>query len=75
MNAGAHGKEIKDIVKSVRCIDYEGKEKEFTNKELKFKYKKKLIIKFIKNNFRRKNRVKKRKKRRNKEKNGRIHTI
>lgn len=26
MNAGAHGKEIKDIIKSVKCIDYNCKE-------------------------------------------------
>ncbi len=38
MNAGAHGKEMKDIVKKVRCIDYQGKEKEFTNEELQFEY-------------------------------------
>lgn len=40
MNAGAHGKEMKDIVKCVRCIDYQGKEKEFSNKEMKFEYRK-----------------------------------
>lgn len=38
MNAGAHGKEMKDIVKTVKCVDYEGKEKEFTNQELEFEY-------------------------------------
>lgn len=38
MNAGAHGKEMKDIVKKVRCIDYEGNEKKFTNEELEFGY-------------------------------------
>lgn len=38
MNAGAHGKEMKDIIKTVKCIDYQGKEKEFTNKELAFNY-------------------------------------
>ena len=38
MNAGAHGREMKDIVKKVKCLDYEGKEKEFTNEELKFEY-------------------------------------
>ena len=29
MNAGAHGKEMKDIIKGVKCIDYNGKEKIF----------------------------------------------
>lgn len=38
MNAGAHGKEMKDIVKIVKCIDYQGQEKEFTNQELQFSY-------------------------------------
>ena len=38
MNAGAHGKEMKDIVKTVKCIDYQGKEKEFTKEELEFDY-------------------------------------
>jgi UDP-N-acetylmuramate dehydrogenase len=38
MNAGAHGREMKDIVKKVKCIDYKGEEKEFTNEELEFNY-------------------------------------
>ena len=38
MNAGAYGKEIKDIVKSVKCIDYNGNEKVFIGKELEFGY-------------------------------------
>lgn len=38
MNAGAYGKEIKDIIKTVKCIDYQGNEKEFQNKELEFEY-------------------------------------
>lgn len=38
MNAGAHGKEMKDIVKAVKCIDYQGKERIFTNEELEFTY-------------------------------------
>lgn len=38
MNAGAHGREMKDIVKSVKCIDYQGKEKEWKNEELAFAY-------------------------------------
>lgn len=43
MNAGAHGKEMKDIVKCVKCIDYQGNEKEFTNQEMKFEYRKSRI--------------------------------
>ncbi len=38
MNAGAHGKEIKDILKSVKCLDYDGNEKNFTSGELEFGY-------------------------------------
>ncbi len=38
MNAGAHGKEIKDIVETVKCIDYQGNERIFKNEELKFSY-------------------------------------
>ena len=38
MNAGAHGKEIKDILKSVKCLDYDGNEKNFTSEELEFGY-------------------------------------
>lgn len=38
MNAGAHGKEMKDIIKSVKAINYQGQEKEFTPEELAFKY-------------------------------------
>lgn len=38
MNAGAHGKEMRDIIKTVKCIDYQGNEKEFTNQELQFDY-------------------------------------
>ena len=43
MNAGAHGKEMKDIVKSVRCFDYSGKVKEFTNKEMNFEYRNSIL--------------------------------
>ena len=43
MNAGAHGKEMKDIVKTVKCIDYEGKEKIFTKQELGFGYRKSIF--------------------------------
>lgn len=43
MNAGAHGKEIKDIVKSVKCMDYEGNIKEFQNDEMKFEYRRSML--------------------------------
>lgn len=43
MNAGAHGKEMKDIVKKVKCIDYEGVEKIFNNQELEFGYRKSIL--------------------------------
>ncbi|MCI8411197.1 MAG: UDP-N-acetylmuramate dehydrogenase [Clostridia bacterium] len=43
MNAGAHGKEIKDIVKRVKCIDYQGNEKTFNNQELEFGYRKSML--------------------------------
>lgn len=38
MNAGAHGKEMKDIVKTVKCVDYQGNEREFIKEELAFDY-------------------------------------
>ncbi len=38
MNAGAHGKEMKDIVKIVKAIDYQGKERVFSVEELDFGY-------------------------------------
>lgn len=38
MNAGAHGKEIKDIVTEVTAIDYEGRIHKFTNEESEFAY-------------------------------------
>lgn len=43
MNAGAHGKEMKDIVKKVKCVDYNGNIKEFTNAEMKFGYRKSIL--------------------------------
>ena len=43
MNAGAHGKEIKDIVKKIKCIDYQGNEKIFTNEEAMFEYRKSIF--------------------------------
>lgn len=38
MNAGAHGKEMKDIVENVTAMDYEGNEKIFLQEDLKFGY-------------------------------------
>lgn len=38
MNAGAHGKEIKDIVEYVKCIDHEGNEITFSKEDMKFDY-------------------------------------
>ena len=38
MNAGAHGKEMKEIVRTVKAIDYQGNEREFTKEELVFGY-------------------------------------
>ena len=43
MNAGAHNKEMKHIVKSVKCIDYKGNEYEFSNKELGFEYRNSIL--------------------------------
>lgn len=43
MNAGAHGKEFKDIVEEVTAIDYNGNERKFTNEELKFEYRKSIF--------------------------------
>lgn len=38
MNAGAHGKEIKDIIEEVTVVDYYGNEKVFNKEDLKFGY-------------------------------------
>lgn len=38
MNAGANGREMKDIVKTVKCLDYYGNEKTFANEEMNFGY-------------------------------------
>lgn len=38
MNAGAHGKEMKDIVTEITAIDYNGKIHKFTNEQVKFTY-------------------------------------
>ena len=45
MNAGANGREMKDIVKSVKCMDYLGNKKTFKNKELNFDYRKSIFMK------------------------------
>lgn len=38
MNAGAYGGEMKDVVKTVKCMDSSGTLHEFTNEEMKFTY-------------------------------------
>lgn len=38
MNAGAHDREMKDVIKTVKCLDYQGNEKTFTNEEMNFGY-------------------------------------
>ena len=38
MNAGANGKELKDILKKVTAMDYNGNIHEFTNEECQFSY-------------------------------------
>lgn len=48
MNAGAYGKEMKDIVISTKCIDLNGNIIELTNEEQKFSYRSSI---FNKNNF------------------------
>lgn len=45
MNAGAHGKEMKDIVKYVKCLDYHGNEKTFLHDQLLFGYRTSLFKK------------------------------
>ena len=40
MNAGAHGKEMKDIVKTIKCIDFDENIYEFSYKEAEFGYRK-----------------------------------
>ena len=48
MNAGAYGKEMKDIVETVKCMDYDGNIYEMSNKDLEFEYRKSM---FAKNKF------------------------
>lgn len=45
MNAGANGREMKDIIKTVKCLDYQGNEKVFTNEEMKFGYRTSILKK------------------------------
>ena len=45
MNAGAHGKEIKDIVKTVTVMDYNGNIKQMQNNEMQFEYRNSIIAK------------------------------
>ncbi len=45
MNAGAHGKEIKDVVINVTAIDYKGNIKKFSNEEMQFEYRNSIFSK------------------------------
>ena len=44
MNAGANGKEMKDIVKTVTCMDLSGNKKVFTNEEMEFSYRRSIVF-------------------------------
>lgn len=61
MNAGAHGKEMKDVVEEVTVIDYDGNEKILKNESLEFGYrtsifkKEKYIITSVKFNLKKGN--------------------
>lgn len=43
MNAGAHGKEIKDVVENVTCMDYNGNIIKFQNKDMEFQYRQSIL--------------------------------
>jgi len=45
MNAGAHGKEIKDVILNATVIDYEGNIQKFTNQEMQFEYRNSIFSK------------------------------
>lgn len=45
MNAGAHGKEIKDVIKTVMVMDYKGNIKQIKNEDMKFEYRNSIISK------------------------------
>lgn len=43
MNAGAHGKEFKDIVSTVTCMDYDGNIHQFENEDMHFEYRRTML--------------------------------
>lgn len=43
MNAGANGREMKDIVKTVKCMDYQGNKIVLENKDMEFNYRTSII--------------------------------
>lgn len=45
MNAGAHGKEIKDVIISATAIDYNGNIREFTKEEMQLEYRNSIFSK------------------------------
>lgn len=45
MNAGAHGKEIKDLVKTVTVMDYSGNIKQMQNEDMQFEYRNSILSK------------------------------
>lgn len=45
MNAGAHGKEIKDVLVSATAVDYQGNIRKFENKEMQFEYRNSIFSK------------------------------
>ena len=45
MNAGAHGKEIKDVILNATAIDYEGNIRTFTNEQMQFEYRNSIFSK------------------------------
>ena len=45
MNAGAHGKEIKDVIISATAIDYNGNIRKFTKEEMKLEYRNSIFSK------------------------------
>ncbi|WP_202708448.1 UDP-N-acetylmuramate dehydrogenase [Sporosalibacterium faouarense] len=44
MNAGAYGTEMKDVIKSVKCVDRDGNILEYTNEEMHFGYRHSRVI-------------------------------
>lgn len=45
MNAGAHGKEIKDVLLSATVLDYQGNIKKFENSQIQFEYRNSIFSK------------------------------